>query len=129
MPYENQVILMGHLERYELKMSKAGNDWIQGTLYNQTGSGEHKNHNYIDFKAFGKQCEFFAQKNPQKRDLIMISGELVQEKWTTQEGEKRSRHVVVCRSFAGLKFLKKGEPRADVNMVGIDDVSDDNIPF
>ena len=71
---------------------------VSSTKY-KTQSGEQKEDTcWVDGKAFGKQAEIIQQYFNEK-DVIIIYGELKQEQWTTQDGQKRSKHTIKIDKF------------------------------
>jgi len=77
---------------------------------------------FFDIVAFRKLAELAAQHLTKGRQ-IGVTGRLLQERWETQEGEKRSRVVVVVDE---LTFLG-AKPDGDGGSGG--DLSFDDVPF
>ncbi len=70
----------------------------------KTKSGEAKEDTcWITAVAFGKQAELLNQYFNEK-DRILLSGQLKQENWVTQDNQKRSKHVLKIDSF---EFIEK----------------------
>lgn len=66
------------------------------------GDQFHEQTSFIDIKAFGKTATRLLNLN--KGDMVLVEGRLVQERWTDQNGENRSRLVVYAE---GIRVLKK----------------------
>lgn len=62
---------------------------------------------FLDGKVFGKFVETIEQYL-KKGDRILVQGELLEEHWFNQNGEKRSKHIL---SITNIKFLT---PKKDV---------------
>lgn len=77
---------------------------------------------WIDLTFWGKTAEIASQHLTKGRQ-IGVTGRLLQERWETQEGEKRSRVVVVVDE---LTFVGS---RPDGESGGGDDLSFDDVPF
>jgi len=77
---------------------------------------------WIDLTFWGKTAEIASQHLTKGRQ-IGVTGRLLQERWETQEGEKRSRVVVVVDE---LTFLG-AKPDGDGGSGG--DLSFDDVPF
>lgn len=59
---------------------------------------------FIDVKVFGKIAEH-VYGSVKKGDLVTVSGQLITEEWTNQEGQNRSRLVWIADSVgASLKY-------------------------
>jgi len=77
---------------------------------------------WFDLTFWGKLAELAAQHLTKGRQ-VGITGRLQQERWETQEGEKRSRVVVVVDE---LTFIGS---KPDDKSGGGDDLSFDDVPF
>jgi single-strand DNA-binding protein len=100
----NKVILMGNLTRDpELRYSNSGKaigkiriavnrEW-------KDKSGESKKEtSFFDCTSFGKAAELISQYT-EKGSPLLIDGRLKQESWETDQGEKRSKIVVIIENF------------------------------
>ena len=56
---------------------------------------------YVDCTAFGQRAETFNQYMSKGRQ-VLVEGRLQFQQWTTQEGQKRSKHEVVVDNFTFL---------------------------
>ena len=103
----NEVILIGNLTRdIELKYIPSGAAIAKGgiaTSYKyKTQTGEQKEEVcFLDFNVFGKQSEIL-NKYVRKGSKVLLTGRLVFEQWTAQDGTNRSRHSLRVENF---KFL------------------------
>lgn len=104
---KNQVIIVGNLaskDGVELNYSGAGKAWCRFTVVEGGGkkkdSDERWPSHFFDCKMFGEHAEHFAE-SAAKGDRVMVTGTLEQEKWETDDGDKRSRIVVIVDE-AGL---------------------------
>ncbi len=100
----NKVILMGNLTRDpELRVTPQGMAICKiGLAVNRTFKGSDGNNQeevtFVDVDAFGKQAEVIG-KFMNKGKPILIEGRLRMDSWTTKEGDKRSKMVVVVENF------------------------------
>lgn len=100
----NKVILMGNLTRDpELRVTPQGMAICKiGLAVNRTFKGSDGNNQeevtFVDVDAFGKQAEVIG-KFMNKGKPILIEGRLRMDNWTTKEGDKRSKMVVVVENF------------------------------
>ena len=87
---------------------------------------------FYEAVCFGKQAEIIGQYM-EKGSLIYINGRLKLEQWE-QEGQKRSKHVIIIESFEFVGSGGKSNPNGSNNDGGnfqssSDDFSEDDIPF
>lgn len=78
------------------------------TLANNTGFGDNAEVHFVDCVAFGKQVETI-KKFLTKGKEINIRGRLVQRRWETPEGEKRSKLEVRLENYEGFSFTSGGQ--------------------
>ncbi len=71
---------------------------VASSKYKTKAGQEKEDVCWISATSFGKQSEIIAQYFNEK-DRIYIVGDLKQDSWTTQSGEKRSRHTLKIDSF------------------------------
>lgn len=110
----NKVILVGNLTRNtELKYSNAGVAIVKTAIAvtrKFTSNGQKKEEvAFVDLTFFGRAAEV-AHKYLHKGKKVLIEGRLVQETWTNQEGQNRSKLSVVVDSMEML-----GEPPMNEN--------------
>lgn len=95
---------MGNLTRDpELRVTPQGMAICKiGLAVNRTFKGSDGNNQeevtFVDVDAFGKQAEVIG-KFMNKGKPILIEGRLRMDSWTTKEGDKRSKMVVVVENF------------------------------
>ena len=69
-------------------------------------SGEEKKSEvcFIDVVVFGKHGETCAQYLVKGQTVMLINARLKQDRWETEDGQKRSKHVLQCQE---VKFRSK----------------------
>ena len=86
---------------------------------------------FYEAVCFGKQAEIIGQYM-EKGSLIYINGRLKLEQWE-QEGQKRSKHVIIIESFEFAGGKKEGGKQDNESDGGeykfSGDFSEDDIPF
>lgn len=67
---------------------------------------------FIDCRSYGKQAETINQYVTRGRP-ILIEGRLQFQQWTAQDGNKRSKHVVIVEQFQFIdgRRSEEGAPR------------------
>jgi len=111
----NYVVLVGNVTRnielsYTTGQTAVASFGIAVNKKYKSKSGEKmESVLFIDCVAFGKTAETL-NKYVSKGNPILISGELQLDSWTTQEGQKRSKHKVLVQNF---QFLPTGEKREE----------------
>jgi len=99
----NQVCLIGRLGRDpELRVTQGGMSVAKFSLA-VPRRDEAKSTDWFDVTCFGKTAEAVGQYL-KKGAQVGISGRLQQDKWTTQDGQQRSRIVVIA---AQVDFLAR----------------------
>ena len=88
---------------------------------------DKENKCFLECKAFGAQAEFIG-KYFSKGQEIAVEGKLNTEEWENQNGDKRSKIVLVVSNvhFCGKKEIGVGEA-AQPNLTPVPDP--DNLPF
>lgn len=131
----NKVILIGNLTRDpEIRYTPSGTPVAKFGL---AVNNRYKQANemreevcFIDVVVFGKQAENCGQYL-NKGSGVIIDGRLSQQRWETEEGQKRTKHEVIAQS---VRFMPKGPGRpASADQPGEateePDSSDSDIPF
>ena len=147
----NQTIVLGNLTRdIELRYLPSGSaiakSAIATTYKYKSSTGEQKEEVcFLDFNLFGKSAEV-ANQYLKKGSKVLLTGRLVSEQWTAQDGSNRSRHIL---SVDTMKMLdskdksdnqetqtpqQKKEPRIEyekqnTSMYPEIDIDEDSIPF
>jgi len=104
----NRVIVLANLTRdIELRYTPAGTAVAKiGIAINDRYKDQDKTV-FIDVIAFGKlaeTCNEYLQKGRQ----VLIEGKLSQNRWETEEGEKRSKIEIIAQS---VRFMSQGSQR------------------
>ncbi|MDP8222140.1 MAG: single-stranded DNA-binding protein [Candidatus Lernaella stagnicola] len=136
----NRVILMGNLTRDpEIRYTGGGTAVVKIALavnrrVKKGDTWEDEAH-FFDAVMFGNRAEALS-KYVGKGDPLLIEGELVQNRWENQQGEKRSKVEVRISDFSFVSSRGEGgsrrssEPSRSAN---VDDAppsfEDDDIPF
>lgn len=113
MPYLNKVILVGNLTRDpEMKQLPDKSLCKFSLAMNRNfkdAAGEKKQETtYVDVTVWGKQAE--ACKNYlSKGSCVMVEGSLKQDSWTTEAGEKRSKHEVNATQVQFMSTKPSGD--------------------
>jgi len=71
---------------------------VASSKYKTKAGQEKEDVCWISATSFGKQSEIIMQYF-QEKNRIFIIGDLKQESWTTQDGQKRSKHTLKIDSF------------------------------
>ena len=114
----NKVVLIGNLTRNpEVRYTPNGTPVTTfGLAVNRRfrqGDELKEQVTYIDITVFGKQAESAGQYLS-KGNGVIVDGRLQQQRWETEDKQKRSKHVVIANT---LTYLPKGPgaqaPEAD----------------
>ena len=105
----NKVILLGHLTRNpELRYTPNGTPIASFGLgvnrKRRQGNDMKEEVCFIDIVVFGTQAEHCAQYLT-KGNGVIVDGRLLQRRWETEDGHKRSKHEVMAQT---VRFLPKG---------------------
>lgn len=124
----NRVLLIGRLTRDpELKATKGGLSIAElGLAVNErrkVGDEWTEEASFFDVTVFGKQAESVAQFLAKGRQ-VAVDGKLRQNRWETEDGQKRSRVVVIADTVQFLGSKSDGDSYEPTGFGG-----DDDIPF
>ena len=87
----NQSVLMGHMVAdAELHYTDGGTAIANFTIAVNSKYGEREETLFMPCVAFGKITDIIV-KYTNKGKNVMVTGRLVEERWETEEGNKRSR--------------------------------------
>lgn len=95
----NQVIMVGNLTRdIELRYLPSGaaiaKSAIATSYKYKSATGEQKEEIcFLDFNMFGKSAEI-ASQYLKKGSKVLLTGRLIFEQWTAQDGSNRSKHAL-----------------------------------
>jgi len=115
----NRVVLIGRLTRdAEYKTTASGftvsNFSIAVNYRKKSGDSWIDEANFFDVTIFGKQAESLNQYLL-KGKQIAVDGELRQERWSTPEGERKSKVVIHANSIQLLGGNGNGGQRQSNN--------------
>lgn len=124
----NRVILIGNLTRHpELRYTQSGTPVAKfGLAVSRRFRQEEEQKEevcFVDIVVFGKQAEPCGQYLS-KGDGAIIDGRLQQQRWETEDGQRRSKHEVVAQSVTFLP--KRQSQNVDSDQGGAED--DDQEP-
>jgi len=120
----NQVCLIGRLGRDpELRVTQGGMSVAKFSLA-VPRRDEAKSTDWVDVTCFGKVADAAGQYL-KKGSQAGITGRLQQDKWTSQDGQQRSRIVVIA---AQVDFLSRPAGQSGDNDVPYD-ADDGDGPF
>jgi single-strand DNA-binding protein len=104
----NRVILVGNLTRdpevrYTPQGTSVCNFGIAVNRKFKQGDEAKEEVTFINVVVFGKQADTCGQYL-NKGSSVLVEGRLKENRWETEEGQKRSRHEVVAQS---VRFLSR----------------------
>jgi single-strand DNA-binding protein len=113
----NKVLLMGRLTRDpELRSTPQGTPVMEvGLAVNRKYYDQNRQSReevlFVEVTFWSKQAELVA-KYLRKGQPIFVEGRLSMDTWETPEGQRRTRHRVVCENFQfiGSRSEREGEP-------------------
>lgn len=83
---------------------------------------------FFDVKAWGKQGEVIAKHFRRGKEILVI-GRVEQETWE-KDGQRRSKHIVVCERFQFVGAADKGGQNEPAGVLaGATEVSSEDTPF
>ncbi|MBQ2859533.1 MAG: single-stranded DNA-binding protein [Peptococcaceae bacterium] len=93
----NTIALSGRLVAApELRYTQNGTAVATGRIAVDDGYGEHKKTFFFDYTAWTHTAEYMT-KYADKGTPVTIGGKLTQQTWQTQNGDNRSRVVIVVQ--------------------------------
>lgn len=133
----NKVILLARLTKeVEIKTFASGS--VIGVLNIVVNNRTKKGNIYIDepcyleAKVFGKMADY-VKDYTSKGSQVLIGGKITQETWTDNQGNKKSKYVIICESINILDNKKQTQgnsSNAKASKAPKEVVSnDDEIPF
>lgn len=130
----NKCILIGNITReVEIIYTKEGvcigsTSLAMNRYYNKDGQLQTEVC-YIDLKFYGKQAET-CSKFLAKGSKMGIVGRLEQNTWTDNNGNKKSKHVIVVSEVEFLGSKKdENQQQPRISTQSIVDMGSDEIPF
>ena len=126
MPNLNKVTIMGHLCRdAEMRYTNGGDPVTNLTVAVNRDYGDDTD--FFDVTIWNQGNYKLAEyrSNDKKGDLVLIVGELRQEKWQDSEGNNRSK--IKIRADKAINFSRKKED----NQEEVEEVEEDefDVPF
>lgn len=134
MPNYNRVILAGHLTRdVELRYTPNGHAVCDIGLAVNNPHSKKEEVSYFDCTAWRKSAETLAEYLS-KGDPVLIEGRLKQGRWTTNDGQKRSKVKVQIDNFQFLggkdsSGSQRNDPDQSKPPADAEDVDEESIPF
>lgn len=115
----NRVILIGNLTRdpevrYTPQGTSVCNFGIAVNRKFRQGEETKEEVTFINIVVFGKQADTCGQYL-NKGSAVLVEGRLKENRWETEEGQKRSRHEVVAQS---VRFLSRRQGESDLSSSG-----------
>ncbi len=115
----NRVILIGNLTRdpevrYTPQGTSVCNFGIAVNRKFKQGDEAKEEVTFINIVVFGKQADTCGQYL-NKGSSVLVEGRLKENRWETEEGQKRSRHEVVAQS---VRFLSRKQGDANTSSSG-----------
>jgi len=105
----NQVVLTGRLTAGpEIKITGSGMSVAVFTIAVDDFVKNEKTTYFFEVKAFGKTAEN-VQNWVKKGSMVGITGKLVQERWESKEGGKRSKITVFAERVHFLQPIQREE--------------------
>lgn len=111
----NRIVLMGNLTR-DPELSYTPNNTAvckfglaTNRKWRDSDGRDREEVCFVDCKAFARRGEVINQYMAKGRS-ILVEGRLHWSQWTTQEGEKRSKHEVVVDNFTFVGSPSGGPP-------------------
>ena len=102
----NKILLLGNMTRNpELRYIASGTAVCTFGFAVNTKMGEREDVLFIDVTSFGKTAELVEQYL-KKGSAALIEGRLQLQQWESQDGQKRSKHLVVAER---VQFMPSGE--------------------
>ena len=110
----------------EVKNTNSGSQVVNFRIAWSEKYKDRENKCFLECKAFGTQAEFLG-KYFRKGQEILVEGKLNTEEWETQDGQKRSKIVLLVSNlhFCGKKDGGTGEVQQNMTPV----VDPDVLPF
>ncbi len=107
MPSLSKVFIIGHLGRDpEIKYLPSGDPVCEFSIavsekWKDKDGNKHERANWFNVVVFGKSAEFCGQYLA-KGQAIHIEGKLREEKWETDDGQKRSSIKIIAQNVTTL---------------------------
>ena len=129
MPNYNKLILVGHLARDPEMVGKGNMPICKCGIAVTHKRKDREDVCFLDFVVFGKQAETFQQYCT-KGKAVLIEGRLQLEQWEDKQGQKRSRHSMVCESFQFIGGKEGGGKAKDGEFPNLGGpVDEKDLPF
>ena len=133
----NKVILLARLTK-EVEIKTFASGVVMGVLNVAVNNRTKKGDEYVDepcfleAKIFGKMANVIKDYTS-KGSQVLIGGKIAKESWTDNQGNKKSKYVIICESVNLLDNKKQTQgnsSNAKANKAPKEIVTnDDEIPF
>jgi single-strand DNA-binding protein len=119
----NVVVLSGRLGKDpELKNTQSGKSVGTFSIAVDRGYGDKKKTIWMNIEVWGKTAEAVARLVT-KGKRVEVTGELDEDSWVDQSGQKKSRFKIVANKVDIIDFPENG------NSTQSNDVDESDIPF
>jgi single-strand DNA-binding protein len=126
----NRISVIGNLTKdVELKQTDSGAIIAKFSVavnrrWKDKNNGEDREETtFIDVKIFGKSAENAGQYLA-KGKRVLVDGRLIQERWVTESGENRSKHLIIAESIQYLDKKEKTEAVENSEAINDDENGD-----
>ena len=83
----------------ELKTSQSGKSFCNFNLAVESGYGNNKKTNWLNFSAFGKTAEILEKYVKKGTKILITRSEVVQNEYTDRDGNKRTSTNFIVSEF------------------------------
>jgi single-strand DNA-binding protein len=119
---ENKVTISGKvIKEPNFNKTNSGKSVCKINIVVEKKIGHMKRSDFIPIAMWGKKADI-AKDKIQKGDSIVVSGSIAQERWETQNQERRSRIVIQAEKFWVIpnEYHDYEEPEVDGEHTGKD---------
>ena len=121
----NHLVLQGRMvDAPSCGQTNGGSDFANFRIAWNEKYKDKENKLFLECKSFGATAKFIGQYFNQKGTELAVEGKLNTEEWTTQDGQKRSKIVLIVSGvhFCGKKeaVVTQDTPEIPVNMTPVE---------
>jgi single-strand DNA-binding protein len=125
----NKIILLGNCTRDpEIRFSITGMPIASWGMAVNRRYKDQEETTFVDVTAFQRTAEI-AGEYLKKGSPVLIEGRLKQESWETQDGQKRSKLVVIVEALQLMPRGQQGDGGVQGTKIAPQTPLDDDIPF